>query len=188
MIPFKTWFKRYYGAHPIHLLTLLTSFALVGYVVCLLGAKDLWNSRVWWHSILIWFVGAIALHDLVLFPLYALSDRSLDAGWRAITGRLPDRTPLVPSINYVRIPTMGSGLLFLIFFPGIIRQGHAAYRRATGLTQAPFLDRWLLITAALFGLSAAAYVLRFSMVRRRQRVGALSLSGALDTQNGASDI
>jgi hypothetical protein len=162
----KARLKRFYGAHPLHLLTLLASFALVGYVISLLGTKHLWSSRVWWQSILVWFFGAIVFHDLVLFPFYALADRSLAAGWRAVTGRLPDRTPLVSPINYVRIPVMASGLLFLVFFPGIIRQGQAAYHRATGLTQAPFLDRWLIITAALFGFSAAAYAVRVGLARR----------------------
>ena len=82
-------------------------------------------------------------------------------------GRLPDRMPRVPPVNYIRIPTMASGLLFLMFFPGIIEQGRGAYLRATGLTQAPFLDRWLLITAVLFGASAVAYGVRLVLIRRR---------------------
>ncbi len=161
-----TRFRRLYGGHPLHLLTLLASFALVGYVISVLGTKQLWNGRVWWQSILVWFIAAILLHDVVLFPLYALADRSLGAGWRAVTGRLPDRTPRVPPVNYVRIPVMASGLLFLMFFPGIIEQGKIAYHNATGLTQAPFLDRWLLISAALFGASALAYGIRLLLVRR----------------------
>jgi len=159
-------FKRLYGGHPLHLVTLLASFALVGYVISVMGPKQLWNPRVWWQSILVWFVAAILLHDLVLFPCYALADRSLGAGWRAVTGRLPDRTPRVPPINYVRIPVMASALLFLMFLPGIIEQGKGTYHNATGLTQAPFLARWILITAALFGASALAYAIRLLLVRR----------------------
>jgi hypothetical protein len=83
-----------------------------------------------------------------------------------VTGRIPDRAAVVPAVNYVRIPVMASGLLFLVFFPGIIRQGKGAYYRATGLTQAPYLGRWLLITAVLFGLSAAAYAVRLILIRR----------------------
>jgi hypothetical protein len=108
-----------------------------------------------------------------------LADRSLGAGWRAVTGRLPERTPRVPPINYVRIPAMASGLLFLMFLPGIIRQGKGTYHNATGLTQAPFLDRWILITAALFGVSAVAYVVRLLLVRRASHPGAPS-SGEVD--------
>jgi hypothetical protein len=170
-------FRRHYGGHPLHLLTLLASFALVGYVISTVGPKQLWNPHVWWQSIAVWFVAAIVLHDLVLFPFYALADRSLGAGWRAVTVRLPDRTPRVPPVNYIRIPIMASGLLFLMFFPGIIEQGKGAYLRATGLTQAPFLGRWLLITAVLFGSSALAYGIRLLLVHRRPGAEELSSEG-----------
>lgn len=160
--------RRRYGAHPLHLLTLLASFALVGYVISLLGVHSLWNDRVWWQSILVWFLGAIVLHDLVLFPFYALADRSLGAGWRAITGRAPQATPAVSPRNYLRIPAMASGLLLLMFFPGIIQQGSATYERATGLTQAPYLGRWLLLTGAFFAVSAIAYATRTYQARRHR--------------------
>jgi hypothetical protein len=155
-----TGLKRLYGANPLHLLTLLACFALVGYIISVLGPHQLWNSKVWWHSILVWFIGAIVLHDLVLFPFYALADRSLGAGWRAITGQMPFKQPRVSPINYIRLPVMGSGLLFVVFLPGIIRQGKGVYHAATGLTQQPFLTRWLLITAVMFGISAVAYAVR----------------------------
>ena len=160
--------RRLYGAHPLHLLTLLASFALVGYVISLLGVHSLWNDRVWWQSIIVWFLGAIVLHDLVLFPFYAVADRSLGAGWRAVTGRAPEAAPVVPPRNYLRSPAMASGLLFLLFFPGIIQQGSASYERATGLTQAPYLGRWLLLTAAFFGVSAVAYAVRTIRFRRHR--------------------
>ena len=124
---------------------------------------------MWWQSIIVWFLGAIVLHDLVLFPFYALADRSLGAGWRAVTGRAPHATPLVSPRNYLRIPAMASGLLLLMFFPGIIRQGSASYQRATGLTQQPFLGRWLLLTGAFFGASAIAYAARTVQVRAAGR-------------------
>jgi hypothetical protein len=161
--------KSYYGAHPLHLITLLASFALVGYVISVMGPDQLWNSKVWWQSILVWFLAAIVLHDLVLFPFYALTNRSLTAGWQAVRGRLPGPGPRLSPVNYVRIPAMASGLLFAMFLPGIIRQGKGAYLRATGLTQAPFLDRWLLITAVLFGSSAVAYAARSAWVGRAER-------------------
>jgi len=83
-----------------------------------------------------------------------------------VTGRLPERTPRVPPINYARIPVMASGLLLLMFLPGIIEQGKGTYHNATGQTQAPFLGRWILITAALFGVSALAYAVKLLLVRR----------------------
>jgi hypothetical protein len=168
--------RRLYGAHPLHLLTLVASFALVGYVISLLGVHSLWNDRVWWQSIIVWFLGAIVLHDLVLFPFYAVADRSLGAGWRAVTGRAPQETPAVSPRNYLRIPAMASGLLFLLFFPGIIRQGSASYERATGLTQQPFLGRWLLLCGAFFGASAIAYAARTIQVRRHRAATAMAES------------
>jgi hypothetical protein len=160
--------RRLYGAHPLHLLILLGCFALVGYVVIVLGPGHLWNSKVWWKSILVWFIGAFVLHDLVLFPFYAVADRSLAAGLRAVTGRLPTKRSRVSPVNYFRVPILGSGLLFLLFFPGIIRQGRGTYHAATGLTQQPFLERWLLITAALFGMSAIVYSIRSLLSRAEQ--------------------
>jgi|GEM_PF-391199 hypothetical protein len=160
--------KHLYGAHPLHLLSLLASFALVGYAISLLGVHSLWNDRVWWQSIIVWFLGAIVLHDLVLFPFYALADRSLGAGWRAVTGRAPEANLSVSPRNYLRVPVMASGLLLLMFFPGIIRQGSASYLRATGLTQQPFLGRWLLLTGTFFAVSAIAY--GAATLRERRRV------------------
>jgi hypothetical protein len=160
--------KRAYGAHPLHLLTLLASFALVGYAISLLGVHSLWNDKVWWQSIIVWFIGAIVLHDLVLFPFYALADHSLGAGWRAVAGRTPREAPVVSPRNYLRVPVLASGLLLLLFFPGIIRQGSASYLRATGLTQEPFLGRWLLLTGVFFGASAVAYAIATVGARRRR--------------------
>jgi len=177
--------RRLYGAHPLHLLTLLASFALVGYVISLLGVHSLWNDRVWWQSIIVWFLGAIVLHDLVLFPFYALADRSLGAGWRAVTGRAPQVTPTVSPRNYLRFPTMASGLLFLLFFPGIIQQGSASYQRATGLTQEPYLGRWLLLTGLFYAVSAVAYGARTIRVRRR-RAGSSVAGPALPSTDGSS--
>jgi hypothetical protein len=158
-----------YGAHPLHLLALVASFALVGYAVSLLGVASLWNHHHWWQSIIVWFLGAVLLHDLVLFPAYALADRSLGAGWRAVSGRSPVPSSAVSPVNYLRIPTMASGLLLLMFFPGIIQQGAGSYVRATGLTQAPYLQRWLLLTGSFFAVSALLYAGRMIIASRRTR-------------------
>jgi len=163
--------RRAYGAHPLHLLTLIASFALVAYAVSLLGVGSLWNHHHWWQSIIVWFFGAVLLHDLVLFPSYALADRSLGAGWRAVTGRTQPATWSISPVNYLRLPAMASGLLLLMFFPGIIQQGKDSYVRATGLTQAPYLERWLLLTGACFAASALVYAVRMvTTARRRARV------------------
>lgn len=153
-------FRKIYGASSLHLLTVILGFALLGYVLATMGFTALWNPRVWWQSIAVWFAAAIILHDLVLFPAYALIDRVL-----APARRLP--TPRVPVVNFVRIPLLASALLLLVFLPGIIEQGAPAYTAATGLTQEPFLGRWLLLTAVMFGVSAVVFVVRLVTARRR---------------------
>ncbi|KZF07251.1 MULTISPECIES: hypothetical protein [unclassified Rhodococcus (in: high G+C Gram-positive bacteria)] len=152
-------FTKIYGGHPLHAVGLLLSFALVGYVVILMGPQALWNSDVWWKSVLVWFFGSVLLHDAVLFPLYSLADRLLTA--------IPRHRLAVSPVNFVRVPALGAALTFLMFFPGILSQGAQSYRAATGLTQEPFLGRWLALTAVLFTVSAAAYFTRWTLVRSR---------------------
>jgi hypothetical protein len=144
---------RAYGASPLHLLALLACFAVAGYAVSHLVHQSTFVR------ILVWFLAAVIGHDLVLFPLYALADRSLGG---ALRGLWPRRGALarVSPRNYVRVPVLGTALLFLVFLPGILRQGQSTYHAATGQTQHPFLDRWLLLTAAMFALSALAYAIR----------------------------
>ncbi len=108
-----------------------------------------------------WFAAAVVGHDLLLYPLYTLADRAL-TGRRHPTGIRPK----VPARNYIRVPAMGAGLTLLIFLPGIIEQGGPTYEAATGQTQQPFLGRWLLLTAAMFALSAICYLIRLVAARR----------------------
>lgn len=148
-------FRDTYGASPVHLLTMLAGFALLGYLVVTAQPATLFKPEgTWWKSMALWFAAAIVCHDLVLFPVYALADRLLGSGFN----RLPQ--PRVPVLNYVRVPALGSGLLLLIFLPDIIKQGATKYFEDTGLTQEPFLGRWLMLTAAMFTVSALVYVVR----------------------------
>ncbi|RZL81565.1 MAG: hypothetical protein EOP32_14375 [Rhodococcus sp. (in: high G+C Gram-positive bacteria)] len=163
-------FARFYGANPLHLLAVLFSFALAGYAVAVVGPDTLWNPDVWWKSIAVWFLGAVIAHDLVLFPLYALADRSLRSGLDAMRGRRRPRPRSVPVLNYIRIPALASGLTLLLFLPGIIEQGADTYLAATGLTQEPFQARWLLLTAAFFAVSAVAYAVRLALSRNGDEV------------------
>ncbi|WP_157546311.1 hypothetical protein [Mycobacterium sp. IS-1742] len=151
-------FRTVYGSHPLHLLTLIAGFALFGYTVATIGLAALWNPRTWWQSIVVWFAAAVILHDLVLFPLYALVDRILTLSQRI--------SAPVPALNHLRVPALGAALTFVVFSPGILRQGAPAYTAATGQTQEPYLGRWLLLVAAMFALSAAAYAVRLGRTRR----------------------
>jgi hypothetical protein len=161
-----TRFRAVYGSHPLHLLTLIAGFALLGYVLATIKPATLWNPNTWWQSIIVWFAAAIIAHDLVLFPVYALVDRILVAGSRI---RPPRSEASVPVLNYVRIPALGAGLTLLMFLPGIIEQGAPTYAAATGQTQEPFLGRWLLLTAAMFATSAGLYAIRLVLARRITR-------------------
>jgi hypothetical protein len=145
-----TRWKAFYGEHPLHLLAVLACLALAGYAALGVLANPVWPRM------LIWFAAAIVAHDLVVFPLYAAADRVLN------------RVRPGPGVNYLRIPLLGVALTFLLFFPGIIRQGAGAYRAATGLTQEPFLARWLLLCAAMFAGSLLVYAVR-SALRRLSR-------------------
>jgi hypothetical protein len=133
----------------VRLVLLLGCFALAAYTVDLLLLGD--ASLLW---VAVWFVGALVLHDLVLFPLYAGGDRILSLVLRALP-----RTR-VPLVNHVRIPVLGAGLTLLLFLPGIIRQGSGTHLAATGLDQQPYRENWAWLTAGLFAVSAMVWVVR----------------------------
>ncbi|MBW0016350.1 MAG: hypothetical protein JO236_02195 [Mycobacterium sp.] len=154
---------KHYGSHPVHLLTMLAGFALLGYVLATFKPATLWNPGTWWQSIAVWFAAAVVGHDLLLFPVYALADR--------VMSRTPRRSrhSNVTARNHIRIPTLAAGLTLIVFLPGIIRQGAPTYEAATGQTQQPFLGRWLLLTAAMFAVSALSYTARVTVTRWSER-------------------
>jgi hypothetical protein len=119
-----------------------------------LYAVSFWLPSPALITLLAWFVGAAVLHDLVLLPLYSAVDRGLV--------RLP-----VSLRNHVRVPAAGAALTFLLFLPGITGQGADTHLAATGLDTSPYLGNWLLLVAALFGVSALLYLVR--ALRRRRR-------------------
>ncbi|HEX7354661.1 MAG TPA: hypothetical protein VF288_07485 [Mycobacteriales bacterium] len=146
--------RRHYGAHPLQLLALLATFALSGYAFYRASMGPL-PVRM-----LVWFVAAIVGHDLVLYPLYALADRS----WHVVSRRRRvqrDRVrPAVPAVNHVRVPVVLSGMLLIAFWGTISGQGDAAFFAASDHHFAPYLGRWLAITGVLFAISAVLYAAR----------------------------
>jgi hypothetical protein len=164
MSRFPTRFSAIYGSHPLHLLTMASGFALLGYILATFKPATLWNPGTWWRSIAVWFAAAVVAHDLLFFPLYALADRVLTA---RISRRPSGGHPRVFARNYIRVPALGAGLTLLIFLPGIIEQGGPTYQAATGQTQQPFLGRWLLLTAVMFAVSALVYATRLATARRQ---------------------
>ena len=148
-------FARLYGAKPWHLLVLLGCFAVTGYAV-----SRLLGDRPALVRIAIWFVGAAVVWDLVLGPAFALADRLLRRPLHAVRPRG------VPVLNYVRVPALISVLLLLVWAPLILQRSEFVYRRKAGLLQDPYLDRWLLVTGALFLLSGLAYAVALLRSRR----------------------
>jgi hypothetical protein len=151
---------RWYGASPLHLLTMVGCFALAGYAaVTLLKVNAV--------AVTVWFAGAVIGHDLVLMPLYLLADRSVTA---VIRHRLPE-LPAAGWINYLRVPVVLSGILLLIWFPLIFRLPRN-FPSSTVLSLDPYLWHWLAVTGALFLMSAAAFALRLRTAHRRTRKAA----------------
>ncbi|MGW9176182.1 hypothetical protein [Streptomyces decoyicus] len=136
-----------YGASPLHLLLVLCSFFLAGYA----GVRLLTGDTL---GVLIWFVGAALLHDLVFLPLYTATDRVVQRLFRLRRHAADPSGPVgAGGINYVRVPAFVALLLLLVWYPLILRRvpGFSLY---TGLPSGQFLGHWLLITAALFAASA----------------------------------
>lgn len=141
---------------PKHLMTRLRPLVLLGCVALAGYAATIVAGDPSWVWMAVWFLAAVAVHDALLLPLYSGADRALVA--------LAPRTR-VPVVNHVRVPALGAGLTLLLFLPGIIRHGEGAVLGASGLDQAPFLGRWLLLTAALCAASALVYGVRVLTTR-----------------------
>lgn len=137
---------------PFQIVLLLATLAFAGYV----GVRLLVGET---FLIVVWFVGAALVHDLVLVPLYTAADRM-------VTAALGPRRRLV---NYVRVPAFLSGLLLLVWFPMITGRVRR-YEPYAALSPDGFLARWLLVTAALFVCSALCLVTR-AVLRRRATKG-----------------
>lgn len=138
---------------PFRILLFVCSFALAGYA----GVRLLADDRV---GVVLWFVGAAVLHDLVLLPLYVAADRAVLRGLGA--------AGLRGWAVFARVPAALSGLLLIVWFPLISGTVSRRYRLATGLSPDGFLARWLLITAVLFGGSALLLALRVRRATKRR--------------------
>jgi hypothetical protein len=153
------WLRRRYGAGPLHLLSLIACFALVAYALTRI------REQGGLFVFVALFIGTAVLHDLLLWPLYALADRSAIR----LAHRHPDRLPRVPWINYVRVPAIMSAFVLAISFPLVLRFSNGAYYDYTGLTESPYFGHWLLVTALLFAGSAVSYAIRLGRAVRSDR-------------------
>jgi hypothetical protein len=153
------WLRRHYGAGPLHLFGMLACLAVAAYVVTrILGQSG-------WKGIFLWFVVCLVGHDLIGWPAYTLADRALTRFQARDRARQPR---LVPWINYVRVPTVISGVLLGMFSPLIFRLENARYEGFTGFSENVYLTNWLVVSGALFAGSVVIYVLRLGLARRRR--------------------
>jgi hypothetical protein len=150
-------FRYEYGAGPLHLIAVLASLALALYAI--LRIFEIPSTG----GILLWMGLAIVAHDFIALPLYSLFLRVAEEGVDATVR--PRRRALL-SLNHIRIPAAMSLLLLLISFPLVFQLDEPRYGLTTGLDLDRFLGNWLLITAALFGVSGT--LLAFKIRTRAQ--------------------
>jgi hypothetical protein len=132
---------RLYGAHPLHLLAHAVLLPLAAFAVLeLAGVRAASN-------IALWFVGAVVLHDFLLLPASAGADRAIQAA-------------APRAVNHLRVPAALSALLLLVFFPLICGRSDATFRGVSGVELHGYAERWLLVTAGLFAVSALIYLVR----------------------------
>lgn len=134
--------RLHYGASPAHLIAHLAAFALAGWaLVQIAGIRGA-------DRVVLWLVAGVMLHDLVLVPAYS----ALDGLVRRAVG--------VRAVNHIRIPAGLSLILLVVYVPVISGKSDPVFRRVSGGELDGYLLRWLLVSAALFAVSGALYLLR----------------------------
>jgi hypothetical protein len=139
-------FRYEYGASPAHLLVALTSLAISAWALA-----QVFDVLAGPGRFLIWFLGAIVLHDLVFLPLYSLL--GLGAAGALTRGDHPSRLRIA-ALNHLRIPVLLSGLMLLVWYPLILSKAPGGFERTTGMSPDVYLERWLALSAVLFAGSA----------------------------------
>jgi hypothetical protein len=152
-------FRREYGAGPIHLVAVVASTAIAAYALA--RVFDVVGNP---QRLVLWLLGAIVAHDLVLFPFYALLGA---IATRAIVPPEHRSRLRIAALNHLRVPALLSGLLLLVWFPLIAAKAPRTFMRASGLDVDVYLDRWLVATAVLFAGSALAFALRVRSFARK---------------------
>lgn len=149
-------FRREYDAGPLRVTTALAALMLSGYALLEL----VHHAKPW--EIAAWLVGMLVGHDLVFFPVYSLLGMIANPGRRERA-----HTPVrISAINHLRIPALFAGLTLLVWAPLILRLDPMRYHLDTGQEAQPYLGRWLLLSGAMFAVSALLFAIR---VRRHSR-------------------
>jgi hypothetical protein len=148
--------RRLYGAGPVHLLAGVAGLALAGFGLA--QALDVLGDP---FDFALWLAGSIVAHDLLLFPLYSALGRAAQG---VVAGADPSRLRIA-ALNHVRVPALLSGLAFLVWFPLVLGLDPSLFERTAGTSNDVYLERWLLLTAALFGGSAVLLAARAHRLR-----------------------
>jgi hypothetical protein len=159
-------FRRLYGGHPAHVLLLLASFAFAGYAVVR------WLQAPTPVRLFVWFAAAVIGHDLVAFPVYTAIDRLLSRvilGADAASASAASLRWRRAALNHIRIPSMLSALLFVMWYPLILRRSQNVYFAASGAHQNRYLGNWLLAVGILFGGSLLIFLARLMRAKGRSR-------------------
>lgn len=156
-------FRYEYGASPVHLLVAITSFAISAWALA--QVLDVLSTP---GRFLIWFLGAIVLHDFVFLPLYSLL--GLGVAGALTAGDRPSRLRIA-ALNHLRIPAALSGLMLLVWYPLVLSKAPGGFERTTGMSTDVYLERWLLLSAVLFSGSAVLLAVR---ARRLSSAGTIT--------------
>ncbi len=148
-------FRSTYGEGPLHLIAVIASFGIATYAFFEIAAG---SAPI---NFAIWFIGAIVAHDMLAFPIYSAFGLIAGAGLQR-----PDLTPGIFAINFVRIPALLSGFVFIVWFPVILGFSEPEVIESTGLDTSPFLGRWLLLTGVMFLISGVVYAIRLRQARK----------------------
>ncbi len=151
------WVRRRYGAHPVHLLLMLACFAVAAYALTRM------RDQTGLVQIVVLFAAALVAHDVFGWPLYTWADL---VAQRFSRRKGPRPRPQVPWINHLRVPAVIAGTLLIISFPLVLQLSHSYYAAVSGVSEFPYLEHWLLVTAVLFAGSAMIYMLRVAWARR----------------------
>lgn len=143
--------RRLYGAGPGHLIAHLAAFTLAGWSI--LEISGIGGAS----TVLVWFIGAVIIHDALVLPLYSGADRGAQ-GVAAVLDR--GGSARVPVINHLRVPFVLSAVTLLVFAPLIFGRGDSALERVSGVDPSGYGLRWLVLTLVLFAGSALVYAIR----------------------------
>lgn len=136
-------FRRIYGAGPLNLLGHAIVIGIAAYALSIMFRAPFAPQPL---NLVLWLLGGAIIHDLVFLPAYSAVN--------VVATRLFKGSP---AINYVRVPVIVSGILFLAFLPRITNRQPGNFERALGHAPPDYLTRWLLVTAVLFAGSAVIW-------------------------------